>query len=197
MRNLFYLLVFLGSLAFGQDKNLIYTYENSKSLGKFLDANKVNYDIKDLAVLQGPKDWLDFYKARRLSVPTAFFFNSEGMRIIENFGADTCPEIINGIETPEKIKAYKAESQVSLNEWLGHVDFAFTNEEIFTQAYDLYVIIIYGKCIRTSTSNDVAFKWYNSVKKNSKVKIKTILLSIDLMDSWEIPQDFKDEFGFP
>lgn len=195
MKNYFYLILLFGIAAFAQKEKLVYGYENPKSLQEFLDENKVNYDVRDLAVLDHPADWLDFYKKKKLSVPTAYFFNSEGVRIVEEFDAASCSQVINGLESIEKIKSYKKDPNETINTWLSQVDFRFTKDEIFNEAYDIYVIVIFGKLIKTKTSNPTAFNWYNSLKKNNNLKIKTILLSIDIMDDWELPQDFKNEFG--
>lgn len=195
MKNIFYFLLLLGVSAFAQKEKFVYTYENPKVLQEFLDDNKVNYDVKDLAVLDHVADWLDFYKKKKLSVPTAYFFDSAGVRIVEDFDATICSEVINGLESIEKVKSYKKDPNENINSWLSQIDFRFTKDEIFTETYDIYVIVIYGKLIKTKTSNPTAFNWYNSLKKNSNLKIKTILLSIDIMDDWELPQDFKTEFG--
>jgi len=195
MKNYFCFIVLFGITSFAQKQKLVYAYENPKSLLEFLDESKVNYDLKDLAVLDHPADWIDFYKKKKLSVPTAYFFNSEGVKIVEDFDATTCGQVINGLESIEKIKSYKKDVNDTINSWLSQIDFRFTKDEIFTDAYDMYVIIIYGKLIKTKTSNPTAFNWYNSLKKNNKIKIKTILLSIDIMDDWELSQEFKTEFG--
>jgi hypothetical protein len=199
MKNFSYLVILVSSLSFAQKNKLVFAYENPAKLLQFLDKSQVNYDTKDLAVLYQAADWLDLYYKERLTVPSVYLFNAEGNRIINNNEADMCGGIINGIESLEKIKTYKTDTNDTMNKWLEKIDFRFTSEEnvqkFLKEPYDLYVIIFYGNLIKTKSSNPTAFNWYNSLKKNTSIKIKPILLSIDIMDDWRLSPEFKTEFG--
>lgn len=196
-KHLTLLLLLLCTMAFGQKRKLVYSYENTATLLQFLDENKVSYDLKDLATLNQLAYWVEYYNAEKLTVPSVYLFDSEGKRIIEDFDFAACGQTLNGLDSLEKIKAYKKEPEVTLNTWLSELDFPFTEEKPFTEPYDLYIIIFYGKLIKTKTSNPTAFNWYNSIKANANtaVKIKPILVSIDLMDNWEIPAELKKHLG--
>lgn len=194
MKSYFYLLLLLGVTSLAQKNKVVYAYENTKTLIDFLDENKVNYNLKDLAVFYGARNWLDFYNEKRTIVPSAYFYNAEGLLIVEDFDADRCGQVISGLDSKDIINSYKTDPEKSINSFLERIDFKFTQDEIFNEKFDLYVVIVYGKLVKTKTSNPTAFNWYNRLKTNTNVKIKPILLSIDIMDDWKVTPEFEKEF---
>ena len=165
--------------------------ENTTTLTRYLDENKVAYDVKDLATLDHINSWIYFNNNKMLSVPEAYFYNKDGFRITEDFKGDRCGAAISGID---KINSYKFDSNDSLNKWMAdYLVFPFTQENVFDHAYDGYVVIFYGKVFSKYKTNPTSFNWYNRLKENKN--IKTILLNIDLQDNWEITAEQKKALG--
>src|SRR5687768_235911 len=113
-------------MAFGQKRKLVYSYENTATLLQFLNESKVSYDAEDLATLNQLAYWVEYYNTEKLVVPSIYFFDSEGKRIIEDVDFAACGQTLRGLDNLEKIRAYKKEPEVTLNTWLSELDFPFT-----------------------------------------------------------------------
>lgn len=173
-------------------KKLELKQENKTTLASYLDERKVNYDIKDLATLDHINSWIHFNDNKLLMVPHAIFFNKYGARITENFNEQKCSAAINGIED---INNYAADTNDNLNKWLAdYITFPFTEETIFTEEYDGYVLLLYGKFAGKS-SNAATFNWYRSIREDKSIKLRPILLNIDLQDNWEMSAEQKKALG--
>jgi hypothetical protein len=189
MKKLILIMLMVGFNCIAQkSKSVVYSYENTSTLLQFLNDSKVNYDVKDLAVLNHINNWIGYKNKNIIVIPNVFFFNKRGERITEDFNAMSCGQVIKDID---KISSLKTDPNDNISTWLEGLSFPFTNEEVFPEPYDLYVVIFYAKMVKTKTSNPTAFNWYNSLKENKSLKIKPILLSLDIMDNWEMSDSQK------
>lgn len=193
---LFILSFFVSFLAIAQKHKPSghYEWENNNTLKTFLETNDVEINVKDLATLDYFNSWAYFDNNGFIQVPNAVFFNREGYRIAKNFVGEKCSQAIKGME---KIDTYKVNKDENINEWVSkYMAFPFTKEPIFDEAYDAYVVIFYCKCLDSYDDvNATAFRWYKSLKENDKIKVKAILLNLDIQDTWQLTDEQKKIIG--
>ncbi len=193
MKKLLFTLTFIISFsAFAQKKkpSQHIKIENNSTLQTFLEENDVPINVKDLATLDYLGSWIEFNNNDFLHVPSAYFFNREGYRTAKKFVGERCSQTIKGIE---KIDSYKVDKDENINDWVSkYMAFPFTSEPVFGEPYDAYVIIFYCKCLdEFDDVNATAFRWYKSLINNDKVKVKAILLNLDIQESWNITDEQK------
>lgn len=169
-------------------------WENNTSLKSYLEENDVEINIKDLATLDYINSWVYFNNNELIQVPNAIFFNREGFRTKKDFIGEKCSTAIKDMEN---IDSYKVNKEESINDWVSkYMAFPFTTEPVFDGAYDAYVIIFYCKCLDSYKGvNTTAFNWYKSLKANPKVKVKVILLDLDIQDTWDVSEEQKKAIG--
>jgi hypothetical protein len=153
----------------------------------------VDFDEKDLAVLNNVNAFAVFNDKERISVPEAYFFNKEGKRVKDNFRGTSCGQVISN---PEKISKAPASGDEHLNEWLKYISlYKAGGENVISGAYDAYVIIPWAIFL-TSVSKDInqtSFNWYRSLKDYKNIKV--ILLNLDVQQGWELSNEQKSAFG--
>lgn len=172
--------------------------ENKASLISFLDAKEAVYEQEDVAVLKDFRTFIAYNDSEKLVAPEAYFFNKDGYRVINNFKGTRCGLVINNIR--EVNNAPLDESKDHINNWLKNFTFLsdsshHTNPE---DDYDVYVIISWAKFadpIAKGNINDTTLSWYKSLKENPDLKIKTILLNIDVQESWALSDEYKEAIG--
>lgn len=197
MKKLFLILsLFISFLAIGQKNKPTahFEWENNNTLKAFLETNNVEIDVKDLATLDYINSWVYFNNNDFIQVPNAVFFNREGQRIAKNFVGEKCSQAIKGLE---KIDSYKVDKDENINDWVSkYMAFPFTTEPVFGKPYDAYVLIFYCKCLdEYDDVNATAFRWYKSLKENDKVKVKAILLNLDIQNTWKLSDEQKNAIG--
>jgi len=197
MKKLFFALTFVLSISvFAQKKkpSAKFEWENNASLQTFLEEHDVEINVKDLATLDYINSWVYFNNNGYIQVPSAIFFNREGFRIAKDFVGEKCSQTIKGME---KIDSYKVKKDENINEWVSkYMVFPFTTEPVFGEPFDAYVILFYCKCLDSyDDANAMAFRWYKSLKNNNKVKVKAILLNLDIQDTWDVGDEHKKILG--
>ncbi|MDV6169985.1 hypothetical protein R1T16_16220 [Flavobacterium sp. DG1-102-2] len=198
MKKLLFTLVFIIPFTAGaQNKKkpaAHFEWENNTTLTKFLEENDVEINIKDLATLDYIGSWAYFNNNNFIQVPSAIFFNREGYRIAKDFVGEKCSQTIKDMD---KIDTYKVNKDENINDWVSkYMAFPFTTEPVFGEPFDAYVIIFYCKCLNSYDDvNATSFRWYKSLKNNNKVKVKVILLNLDIQDTWELNDEQKKAIG--
>lgn len=169
--------------------------ETDSSMLAFLDKNNVEYKKEELATLNSAYAYGLFSNNGYLQVPEAHFFNRDGYRVNDNFKGAGCGQVI---KNADKINtAPVSDKKEQLNAFAENFDFmAIPNE---TQVkYDAYVVISWGIFADKDVheANETAFKWYKSLKKDfPDMKIKVILLNIDLQEKWHLTKEQEEVLG--
>lgn len=193
------LFVFLTtSCTITRNVSLDFKEENKGSLISFLDAKEADHEEEDVAILKDFRTFIAYNDNKKLVAPEAYFFNKDGYRVVNNFKGTSCGLVINNIQ--EVNNAPVEESKEHISNWLK--DFAFlsdsshhTNTE---DDYDVYVVISWAKFadhIAKGSINETTLSWYKSLKENTDLKIKTILLNLDVQESWALSDEHKEAIG--
>jgi len=188
----------LMSCSFTRTKNVNITFkkETAESLQAYLNEKNVSYDNTDIAVLNSIDAMLYYNSNGRISVPEAYFFNRDGFRVKDSFKGTRCGQVINNTN---QINAAPSDNKEHIGEWLK--DFSFplqeSSPESYEGMYDAYIIISWAKFVDqiSSSSNESAINWYNSLKNNKEMKIKTIFLNLDVQESWVLTEEQERAFG--
>jgi hypothetical protein len=62
-----------------------------------------------------------------------------------------------------------------------------------TDVYDIYVLINWA--IFLDSNNETSFNWYTSLKNNKELKIKVILINLDVQEIWNLTDGQKEFLG--
>jgi len=169
--------------------------ETDASMLAFLDRNNVDYKKEDLATLNSAYAYGLFSNNGYLQVPEAHFFNRDGYRVNNNFRGTNCGQVI---KNAEKINtAPISDKKENLNTFAENFDFMAVPNESQIQ-YDAYVVISWGIFADKDVheANETAFKWYKSLKEDyPDMKIKVILLNIDLQEKWHLTKEQEEILG--
>ena len=163
--------------------------ENQNSITKYLDEKKVEYTLDDIAILRDIKVFGDYGKTERLVVPEAYFFNKDGFLLKNNNKGVGCGASIKNLSKILKSK-YDVNETIStrLKDYkiLG-------NNDVLTEQYDIYILINWA--IFLDSNNETSFNWYKSLKSNKDLKIKVILINLDVQESWNLTEGQKKFLG--
>ena len=177
------------SLAFSQNVKIDFKIENQNSITKYLDDKKVEYTLDDIAILRDIKVFGDYGKTERLVVPEAYFFNKDGFLLKNNNKGVGCGASIKNLSKILKSK-YDVNETIStrLKDYkiLG-------NNDVLTEQYDIYILINWA--IFLDSNNETSFNWYKSLKSNKDLKIKVILINLDVQESWNLTEGQKKFLG--
>lgn len=185
-------LIIFTSCSAQRNKKITFTREDASSLLEYLNDNNVKYDKTDIATLNHINAFIEYNKTEKLVVPEAYFFNKDGNRVSENFQGEACGKVIKNID---KINTTATDKAETINDWLKNFDFPISEgQNPFENTYDGYVIINWAKFVGKK-SNSTAFNWYESLKENKDLKIKVILVSLDIQADWELNDKQKNALG--
>lgn len=195
---LFSLLLITISCTITRNASIEFKEENTVTLTEFLDAKETDYEKEDVAVLKDFRTFISYNDSSKLVAPEAYFFNKEGYRVVNNFKGTRCALVISNID---KINSAPIEEKKEhISDWIK--DFSFLSDNSThtnpDDDYDVYVILSWAKFadhIAKGSINETTLRWYKSLKENPDLKIKTILLNIDVQESWALTDEHKEAIG--
>ena len=65
--------------------------------------------------------------------------------------------------------------------------------DISSDDYDIYVLINWA--IFLDSNNETSFNWYTSLKNNKELKIKVLLINLDVQETWQLTDKQKEFLG--
>ncbi|WP_291113737.1 hypothetical protein [Flavobacterium sp. UBA6135] len=180
---------FFSSIAICQKVDIEFKIENQNSLIEYLDKKKVDYTLDDVAILKDIKVFGDYGKTERLVVPEAYFFNKEGFLIKNKKKGISCGATIKDLS---KILKSKYDSNQKITTWMNDFKILGKND-LLSEDYDIYILINWA--IFLDSNNEISFNWYKSLKSNKDLKIKVILINLDVQESWNLTEGQKIFLG--
>lgn len=190
MKFLFSLLFVLSSsFAFCQKVDITFKSINQDSILTYLAKHQVLYEMDDLAILKNIKVFANYSETERLAVPEAYFFNTDGFLLKNKNEGVRCGATIKDLS---KIMKSKIDSNQPLSNWLDELTFLGT-ETFLSETYDLYVFINWALFL--DSYNETSFNWYRSLKEKKELKIKVILVNLDVQESWHLTEGQKQFLG--
>lgn len=180
-------LFFIFSITVNAQKLSIQTTDEQIS---YLNKHKVKYAKEDLYTLKDVSVFVDYLTNEKIEIPSAYFFNKDGYRVSSKYHGDRCSQVISD---PEEMNKVSFDENDPVSKWLKDYMPIFT-EDNSNEQYDGYVIICWA-VIAKKGSNEASFNWYKSLKDNKDLKIKVILLNLDLQSTWEYTDYQKEVFG--
>lgn len=179
----------ISSIAICQNVTIEFKIESQNSIIEYLDNKRVEYSLDDIAILKDIKVFGDYGKTERLVVPEAYFFNRDGFLLKNNNKGISCGASIKNLS---KILKSKYDSNQTITAWLSDYIILGDKETLFKE-YDIYILINWA--IFLDSNNEVSFNWYKSLKSNKDLKIKVILINLDVQESWNLTEGQKKFLG--
>ncbi|SFU75911.1 hypothetical protein SAMN05216480_12112 [Pustulibacterium marinum] len=186
---------FLGLLFFmqlsmaQQDVEVTFMLENHASIETYLEAQQVSFFEGELATLKGFENFVAFSKVGKLAVPEAYFFNAQGELIKNRNKGVSCGATIKKLA---KVAHMKTDPTQTLEDFLKDVHI-LDQRTFMEDGTTLYVVINWAKFL--SEQSEVSFNWFNSLHHSDTLKVKVLLLNLDLQEAWNMTQDQKDFLG--
>ncbi len=187
--NLFLLTLVVTSSFAQKNKDIILRIEDDSSLVNYLKEHKINFSNSQVATLKGIGTWAEFSRAKKLTIPSAFFFNSN-RELIKNKGKGTyCGAELKKIE---KISKMKTDANQTLEDFLNHITI-LDGSEFIDNNVDVYIIIAWGKF--ANSQSQISLNWFSKLKNQEYLRMKIMLLNIDLQESWNVTDEQKKHLG--
>ncbi|PJX23294.1 hypothetical protein CAP47_06190 [Psychroflexus sp. S27] len=174
-----------------KDAEISFTLETKESLEKYLSTNNLNYEKNHLYTLKDIRTFAEFNEQDKLSLPQVLFFKKNGKQVKNVFNHNECTNIISDFNQINDLKIDKS---------------AFLFEELLDKINPLYsnkvkddmisVVIFYGKYVSSHKSiNNQSFEWYEEVSKVNKNDVNILLVSLDVMQNWNLTKETKESIG--
>ena len=186
------LLTFTSLLTNAQKKRDIeFKIEDEASITQYLDERNIDYSIDELAMLSNTKAFNTYAQAGNLKVPDAYFFNSKGERLVKTAKGTSC-----GVEIKKlaKIAKSKSDSTDLLTNFLKNVS-VLDSSDFSSGEADVYVVITWGKVL--AEDSETSLSWFTHLKKvaDKGIKVKVLLLNIDVQSKWNLSEAQKKHLG--
>lgn len=180
---------FFSSLAVCQKVDITFKSVNQDSIVNYLNKHQLSYDLNDLAILKDIKVFSNYSKTERLVVPEAYFFRSDGYLLKNKNRGVSCGATVKDLS---KIIKSKIDINQKLSTWFEELTF-FGTQPNLEETYDIYVFINWA--IFLDSNNITSFNWYQSLKENKDLKIKVILVNLDVQEIWNLTEGQKQFLG--
>jgi hypothetical protein len=183
-------LVFISLSGFAQKKiEINFKLENDSTIIQYLKENKIDFSNNQIATLKGIGTFGEYGRAKKLTVPEAYFFNSKG-ELIKNKGKG----IYCGAELKklEKVSKMKSDPNQTLESFLNDITI-LDGTKLSEDNIDIYIIITWAKFL--SSESETSLNWFSMLKKNQNLKIKVLLLNLDVQESWKLTEGQKEYLG--
>ena len=184
------LIALISFSCFAQKKvEINFKMENDSTILQYLKENKIDFSNNQIATLRGIGTFGEYGRAKKLTVPDAFFFNSKGELIKnEGKGMDCAAEL----KKLEKVSKMKSDPNQTLTNFLDDITI-LDGSELADETIDLYIVITWGKFL--SSESETSLNWFSSLKKEENLKIKVLLLNLDIQERWNLTDDQKKYLG--
>lgn len=174
-----------------KDAEISFALETKESLEKYLSTNNLNYEKNHLYTLKDIRTFAEFNEQDKLSLPQVLFFKKNGKQVKNVFNHNECTNIISDFNQINDLKIDKS---------------AFLFEELLDKINPLYsnkvkddmisVVIFYGKYVSSHKPiNNQSFEWYEEVSKVNKNDVNILLVSLDVMQNWNLTKETKESIG--
>ncbi|RRJ89722.1 hypothetical protein [Flavobacterium macacae] len=183
-------LTFLSIICSAQKKRDIdFKIETDSSVLQYLEHKNISFLGTQNATLRGIGTFGEYGRSNKLIVPDALFFNKHGY-LIENGGkGENCGASINKLE---KLVKMKSNASLTLKNFLNEVTLNDGEYSIEYQT-DIYIILKWAKW--APAESETTFKWLASLQNQNKLKIKILLLNLDIHERWNLSEEQKQYLG--
>lgn len=184
------------TITYKRNAKIEFKRQDEISLKEFLSANNVAYDPSDMLVLRDINYFAFYNEKHGIEVPHAFFFNSDGMSVINDFKGTNCGQVIQNLD---KIESAKSDGSGTIDDFLMPSTYLFgkpADEMNSGKKYDAYIVITWGLFAESLSKgiNNTSFKWYSDLKKNNP-EIRVFLLNLDIQKGWELTTEQEESLG--
>ena len=154
-----------------------------------MKENKIDFSNNQIATLKGIGSFGEYGRTEKLTVPDAYFFNSKG-ELIKNKGKG----IYCGAELKklEKVSKMKSDPNQTLKNFLNDITI-LDGSKLTEDNVDIYIVIKWAKFL--SSESETSLNWFSKLKKNENLKIKVLLLNLDVQESWKLTEGQKEYLG--
>lgn len=167
--------------------------ETKESLEDYLSKNDVDYSANHLYSLKDIQTFAEFNDQEKLSLPEVLFFNENGLQVKNAFNNKECTTILSDFEVIDNLEVDQA---------------AWEFDTLLKKLHPLHsskvkkgnnsVVIFYGKYVSNEKSiNKQSFEWYEEISKAANVKsnVNILLVSLDVMENWNLTEETKRSIG--
>ena len=185
---IFLIFILYAGFSYSQNNQIKFKLENKNSLIEYLDANQVSYSFEEIATLKDIRIFSEYSKTKKLAVPEAFFFNKDGFLIENNSKAISCGSSVKHLK---KLASAKYNANEKFSDWVEKLTILDKKDDL--ENYDLYILINWA--IFLDANNEVSFNWFKSIKDKTELKIKVILVNLDVQENWNLTEGQKEYLG--
>ncbi|SEA80852.1 hypothetical protein [Psychroflexus halocasei] len=174
-----------------KDAKISFALETKESLEKYLSTNNLNYEKNHLYTLKDIRTFAEFNAQDKLSLPQVLFFKKNGKQVKNVFNHNECTNIISDFNQINDLKI--DESALLFKELLDKIKPLYSNK---VKDDMISVVIFYGKYVSSHKSiNNQSFEWYEEVSKVDKNDVNILLVSLDVMQNWNLSKETKESIG--
>ncbi len=179
-----FLALLLISCSISQTKkgNVEFSLETKASLQEYLTSNQVNFNPDHLYSLKDIQTFAAFNGDGKLSLPEILFFYANGEQVKNKFNERECTNILNDYQRINDLaideKALKFTEQVN--------QFRPFNQSKLAEN-QISVVIFYAKFVENIKKvNQQSFEWYQEISSIAKEDVNILLVSLDVMEEWNL-----------
>ncbi|PZR24052.1 MAG: hypothetical protein DI539_01160 [Flavobacterium psychrophilum] len=191
------LLVFVScTITYKRNVKVEFNRQDETTLTEFLNLNNVTYDPNDMLALRDINYFAFYNEKHGLEVPHAFFFNGDGISVVNDFNGTNCGHVIKNLD---KIENAKSDGAGTVDDFLLPSTYLFgkpADETNGGKKYDAYIVITWGLFAESISKgiNKTSFKWYADLKKNNP-EVRVFLLNLDIQKTWELSPEQQASLG--
>jgi wobble nucleotide-excising tRNase len=194
MKHIFPLIVLLlvgCSISYTKKVNIEFSQETKASLEEYLTSNQVNFNPNQLYSLKDIQTFAAFNDEDKLNLPEILFFNANGEQVKNKFNERECTNILNDYQKINDLaideKAYKFTEQVN--------QFRPFNQSKLAEN-QVSVVIFYAKFVdNIKKVNQQSFEWYQEISSIAKEDVNILLVSLDVMEEWNLSEATLESLG--
>ena len=170
-------------------REIAFKMENDLTITTYLKEKKIDFSNNQMATLKGIATFGKYGRTDKLAVPEAYFFNSKGELIKNKGNGVSCGMEIKKLE---KISKMKSDPNQSLENFLNDIT-VLDGSKVTNENVDVYIIITWAKF--AASESETSLNWFSNLKKQENLKVKVLLLNLDVQEKWNITEDQRKHLG--
>lgn len=179
-------------LCYPQNKKGVFKFEDKSTIENYLkEINILDMAQEDIFIFKDFESLLEFSKKGHLHGPVVHVFDSEG-NYLEAIEPDKTMDKLSDFKN---IKHKAKKNAFNLDEWDTElVNIQTLNGLKKVNDCNYYFLIAWAKFFDNPQDIKEVYAWHDVLtrQKNKGIKIQVILLNMDLQNSWNLPEEKKE-----
>jgi hypothetical protein len=175
-----------------QNKKGVFKFEDKSTIENYLkEINILNTAQDDIFIFKNFENLLKFSQGGHLHGPVVHVFDFEG----NHLEAITPEKTMDKLSDFKNIKRKAKKDSFNFKEWSSmFVNIQTLNDLKKINKCEYYFVIAWAKFFDNPQDIKEVYAWYDVLnrQKNKGVEIQVILLNMDLQNSWNLPEEKKE-----